>query len=125
MSSRLFGILADIVVWFHLAFVLFAVLGAFLVLLRRWMIWLHLPAVFWAVWIELSGGTCPLTPLEIWLRKRAGQEGYRGDFVEHYLMPLLYPVDLTRNIQILFGFLVILINFALYGNILYQIRRKR
>ncbi len=121
----LFGILADIVVWFHLAFVLFAVLGALLVLLRRWMIWLHLPAVLWAVWIELSGGTCPLTPLEIWLRIRAGQGGYRGDFVEHYLMPLLYPVDLTRNIQILLGFLVIFINIALYGYMVYQIRRKR
>ena len=121
----LFGILADIVVWFHLAFVLFAVLGALLVIWRHRVVWLHLPAVVWAVWIELSGGTCPLTPLEVWLRNRAGQGGYRGDFVEHYLMPLLYPVDLTRNIQILLGFLVIFINIALYGNIVYKIRRKR
>ena len=120
-----YGILADIVVWFHLAFVLFAVLGAILVIWRQRAVWLHLPAVLWAVWIELAGGTCPLTPLEIWLRKRAGQGGYHGDFVAHYLMPLLYPVDLTRNIQILFGFLVIVINFALYGYIVYQIRRKR
>ena len=121
----LFGILADIVVWFHLAFVLFAVLGAVLVIWRHRVVWLHLPAVLWAVWIELSGGICPLTPLELWLRKRAGQGGYRGDFVEHYLMPLLYPVDLTRNIQILLGFLVIVINIALYGYIVYKIRRKR
>ena len=119
------GVLADIVVWLHLAFVLFAGLGAFLVIWRHRVVWLHLPAVFWAVWIEWSGGTCPLTPLEIWLRKRAGQGGYRGDFVEHYLMPLLYPVDLTRNIQVLFGFIVLIVNFALYGYIVYQIRRKR
>ena len=120
-----YGILADIVVWLHLVFVLFAVLGAILVVWRSRLIWLHLPAVFWAVWIELSGGTCPLTPLEIWLRKQAGQGGYRGDFVEQYLMPLLYPVDLTRNIQIMFGILVLFINLALYGSIVYQIRRKR
>ena len=121
----IYGILADIVVWCHLAFVLFAVLGAILVVWRRWVVWLHLPAVFWAIWIELSGGICPLTPLEIWLRQRAGQGGYQGDFVEHYLLPLLYPVDLTRNIQLLFGFLVFSINFALYGYIVYHIRRKR
>ena len=121
----LYGILADIVAWLHLAFGLFAVLGASLVVWRRWVLWLHLPAVFWAIWIEWSGGICPLTPLEIWLRKQAGQGGYRGDFVDHYLMPLLYPVDLTRNIQILLGLLVIFINFALYGYIVQQIRRKR
>ena len=121
----LYGILADIVVWCHLAFVLFAVLGATLAVRLHWVVWLHLPAVFWAVWIELSGGTCPLTPLEIGLRQRAGQGGYRGDFVEHYLMPLLYPVDLTRNIQVLFGLIVLVVNLALYGYIVYQIRRKR
>ena len=121
----LYGILADIVVWLHLAFVLFAVLGALLVVWRRRVVWLHLPAVFWAIWIELSGGICPLTPLENWLRHRAGQGGYRGDFVENYLMPLLYPVDLTRDIQIVLGLLVVFINLSLYGYMVFQSRRKR
>jgi hypothetical protein len=120
-----FGILADIVVFVHLGFVLFAVLGALLIIWRRWILWLHLPAVFWAFWIELTGGICPLTPLENWLRIRAGQGGYRGDFVEHYLMPVLYPVGLTRNIQILLGLLVIIINAALYGYIIFQSRRMK
>ena len=121
----LYGILADIVVWFHLAFVLFAVLGALLVVWWRRVVWLHLPAVLWAIWIELSGGICPLTPLENWLRLKAGQGEYRGDFVEHYLMPLLYPVDLTRNVQILLGLLVFFINLFLYGYMVFQSRRKR
>jgi hypothetical protein len=121
----LYGILADIVVSIHLFFVLFALLGAVLIIWRRWVIWLHLPAVLWAIWIELTGGVCPLTPLENWLRIRAGQGGYRGDFVQHYLLPLLYPIGLTRNIQILLGLVVISINVALYGYLFYQYRRRK
>ena len=121
----LYGILADIVVSIHLFFVLFALLGAVLIIWRRWVIWLHLPAVLWAIWIELTGGVCPLTPLENWLRIRAGQGGYRGDFVQHYLLPLLYPIGLTRNIQILLGLMLMAINAALYGYLIFQIRRKK
>jgi len=121
----LYGILSDIVVLIHLAFAFFAVLGAVLIIWRRWVVWLHLPAVLWAIWIELTGGVCPLTPLENWLRNRAGQGGYRGDFVQHYLMPMLYPVDLTRNTQILLGLVVIFINVALYGYLIYQYRRRK
>ena len=120
-----YGIFADTVVLIHLAFVVFVVLGAGLVIWWRRMLWLHLPAVFWAIWIEFSGKLCPLTPLENWLRIRAGQGGYRGSFVEHYLMPVLYPVGLTRNIQILMGLLVIITNTALYGYIIFQFRRKK
>jgi len=121
----LYGILADIVVWIHLGFVLFSVLGALLVVWWRWVLWLHLPAVFWAVWIEMTGKTCPLTPLENWLRNQAGQGGYRGDFVENYLMSVLYPVGLTRNWQIMLALFVIIINSALYGYILFRDRSTR
>ena len=121
----LYGILADSVVLIHLLFVVFVLLGAGLVFWRRRVVWLHLPAVLWAIWIELTGGICPLTPLENWLRQRAGQGGYRGDFVQHYLMPLLYPDGLTRNIQILLGLLVLLINLALYGYLVFQVRRRK
>jgi len=121
----LYGILADIVVWVHLGFVLFSVLGALLVVWWHRVVWLHLPAVFWAVWIEMTGKTCPLTPLENWLRNQAGQGGYRGDFVENYLMSVLYPVGLTRNWQIMLALFVIIINSALYGYILFRDRSTR
>jgi len=121
----LYGILADIVVLIHLFFVLFAVLGAVMIIWRRWVVWLHLPAVIWAIWIELTGGICPLTPLENWLRRRAGQGGYPGDFVEHYLLPVLYPVGLTRDIQILLGLVVISINATLYGYLFFHHRRRK
>jgi len=121
----LYGILADIVILIHLVFVVFVVLGAVLIIWRRWVVWLHLPAVFWAIWIELTGEICPLTPLENWLRRRAGQGGYRGDFVEHHLLALLYPAGLTPNIQILLGFVVISINVFFYWYIFFQYRRRK
>ncbi len=95
----MYYVLADLVVLIHFSFVLFAVLGALLVIWWRKVLWLHLPAVVWAVWIEFSGKICPLTPLENWLRIRGGGSGYGGDFVGHYLMPILYPSGLTQKVQ--------------------------
>ena len=115
-----YGIFADIVVLMHLTFVIFAFLGAGLLIWRRWIIWLHLPAFLWAIWIEFTGGICPLTPLENWLRIKAGQGGYEGDFVAAYLLPILYPAGLTRNVQLILALMVIVINVALYGAIVYQ-----
>ena len=109
------GILADLVVLLHAAFVLFVAAGGLLV--WRWprLVWVHLPALVWGVGIEWSGAICPLTPLEIWLRERAGQVDYRGDFVDHYVMPILYPVGLTRERQLGLGVAVILLNLVIYG----------
>lgn len=91
----------------------------------RWrkIIRLHLPAAAWAVWIEFSGRICPLTPLENWLRLKGGEYGYSGDFVEHYLLPLLYPSNLTREIQIILGAIVAGMNMAIYGYVFF-FRRK-
>ena len=107
-------IAADAVLLIHLAFVLFVLLGGLLVL--RWpkLAWLHLPAVVWGALVELNGWICPLTPLEIALREAAGDAAYRGDFLQHYIVALLYPEALTRAMQIGFGGLVVLINGAVY-----------
>ena len=111
----LFRLAADLVAFLHLAFVLFVVLGGLLVLRwPRWA-WLHLPAVGWGALIELMGWICPLTPLENRLRLEAGMAGYEGGFVEHYLLPVLYPVHLSRSTQIFLGLAVLLINAVLYG----------
>ena len=115
-----YGILADIVVLFHLGFVIFVVMGAVLSYWLRWIIWLHLPSVGWAVWIEISGGICPLTPLENWLRIKAGEGTYPGDFVSAYLLPILYPDGLTPGIQYTLAMLVIVTNISIYGFILYR-----
>jgi uncharacterized protein DUF2784 len=112
------NLLADIVVVVHFAFVLFVVLGGLLVL--RWprVAYLHVPAAIWGALIELAGWVCPLTPLENTLRTAAGGAAYQGDFVEHYILPVLYPSALTRNIQILLGCLVLGLNLGIYGYVL-------
>ena len=115
-----YHILANLVVVIHLVFVIFAVLGAVLIIWRRWIVWLHIPAFLWSVWIEFTGGICPLTPLENWFRIKAGQGGYEGDFVATYLLPVLYPAGLTRNVQFILALMVIVINVALYGSIVYK-----
>jgi hypothetical protein len=119
----LFRLTADLLALAHFGFVVFVVLGGFLVL--RWprLAWLHLPAAVWGACIELMGWICPLTPLENRLRLEAGTEGFEGGFVEHYLLPVLYPQDLTRTVQILLGLGVLMINAILYGVALS--RRKR
>ena len=114
--------LADLVLVVHLAFVLFVVLGGALVL--RWpkLAWVHLPAAGWGALIEFAGWICPLTPLEQRLRVLAGQAGYEGGFIEHYVTAWLYPAGLTRTVQLVLGAAVIAVNLAVYARLL---RRRR
>lgn len=121
MSYR---VLADLVVVLHLGFVVFVVLGGLLVLRWGWVAWLHLPAALWGALIEFGGWVCPLTPLEQWLRRRAGESGYEGGFVEHYVLPVLYPGDLTRELQIALGAGVVVVNLGIYAWVLWR-RRDR
>jgi hypothetical protein len=115
---------ADAVLLLHVLFIAFAVLGA--ALLWRWprVVWLHLPAAAWGAYVEFSGRLCPLTPLESRLRHAAGEQGLRGGFVEHYLLPLIYPEGLTRETQWLLGAVVLLVNLALYAAWLTRKRRR-
>ena len=110
-----YGLFADVVLLAHAAFVAFVVLGGLLVL--RWprFAWVHLPVVAWGAGIEFVGGVCPLTPLENHLRALAHEQGYGGGFVEHYVFGLLYPEGLTRNVQYALGFLVLVVNIAIYA----------
>jgi len=114
----LYRVAADGVLALHLAFVLFALLGGFLVLRRVGLAWLHLPAVAWAAFVEFSGRICPLTPLEGTLRQAAGDAGYAGDFLEHYLLAVIYPEGLTHDVQIILGATVVIVNVAIYALIL-------
>ena len=121
----LFRLAADLTLLVHLAFILFVVGGALLVL--RWPVlaWLHLPAAIWGAWIEISGGLCPLTTLENRFRLAAGQEGYEESFVEHYLMPVIYPGGLTRGMQLWLAAGVVTVNVVLYGYLLLRRRKTR
>ena len=114
------AVAADAVVVFHLLFILFAVLGGLLVWRWHGLVWLHVPAAVWGVLVELMHLPCPLTPLEHSLRIAAGQAGYRGGFVEHYLLPIIYPNGLTPQIQIGLGVFVLLLNVLIYGALLWR-----
>ena len=119
------ALLADLLVVLHFAFVVFVVAGGLLVL--RWprAAWLHLPAAAWGAIIEMTGWICPLTPLENWLRHRAGLDVYTGDFVGRYLLPVLYPGGLTREIQLFLGGAVVLLNVAIYSAVIRTRARAR
>ena len=119
MLSRLAG---DLVVIVLFLFILFVVLGGLLVL--RWprFVYLHIPAALWGALVEIQGWICPLTPLENRLRWQAGQAGYSEGFVEHYVVPVLYPAELTVSLQLVLGTLVVLVNGFAYG--VYLTRRR-
>ncbi|MBA3014157.1 MAG: DUF2784 domain-containing protein [Proteobacteria bacterium] len=118
-------ILADSVLVLHLLFIGFVIFGGFLVLRTPRIALLHIPAACWGAYIELSGKICPLTPLEVEFRRAAGDSGYSESFVEHYLIPIIYPPGLTRGIQFWLAGLVIVINALIYGISLYRKRSRR
>lgn len=119
-----YSVLADLVLALHLAFIVFIVVGGLSVLRWPGMIWLHLPAAAWGVLIELFGWICPLTPLENWLRVRAGEQGFTETFVERYLLPIVYPDRLTRNVQLALAAAVVVMNALVYAFV-WRTRRKR
>ena len=120
-----FRLAADVVLVAHLAFVLFVVLGGLLVL--RWprLAWVHVPVALYGAVIEFIGFICPLTPLEVWLRRRGGEGGYTGGFIEHYVTAALYPQGLTRPVQLALGGAVLLLNAAIYTVIWRRHKRAR
>ena len=117
-KAVIFRILVNTLILLHLAFVLYVVLGGLLA--WRWprMAWLHLPAAAWGALIEFTGCICPLTPLEKRLRAMGGLEGYDGGFIQHYILPILYPSGLTRGMQIALGSFVIVLNLMIYARLI-------
>ena len=110
----MYSLLADLVLIVHLAFVFFVLCGGLLVLKWRWIARIHLPATVWGAVVEFTGWICPLTPLENWLRVQSNEAGYQDDFTTHYLLSILYPINLTRDIQLLMGTVVVVLNVAVY-----------
>lgn len=121
----LYRLLADAVVTFHGLFILFVVCGGFVAWRRggRWVAAIHLPCAVWGMLIEFRGWICPLTPLENSLRARAGQAGYSGGFIEHYLLPAMYPAGLTPRIQTALGSAVLVINAVAYAVLIRRLTR--
>ncbi|UVE19087.1 DUF2784 domain-containing protein [Pseudomonas sp. LS44] len=119
----LYRLAADAVVVLHGLFILFVIGGGLLVLKWRWLLALHLPAVLWGVTVEALHLICPLTPLENHLRRAAGEAGYPGSYVDHYLLPLIYPAGLTPQVQLYLGALIVVINGLVYAHLWRSMRR--
>ena len=117
----MYGLIADAIAILHLAFVIFVVLGVIAVMRWHRIAWLHIPSVLWAALVETTGWYCPLTPLEMEYRLLAGETAYSGDFVGNYILPMLYPTGLTREIQIGLGVAVLVGNGLVYW---LAVRRK-
>lgn len=111
---------ADATLLVHLAFILFATVGAVLAIRWRWLPFIHLPAATWGAFVEISGRVCPLTHLENYYRVRAGRSGFEGSFVEHYLLGVIYPEGLTRDGQYLLAAVVLLLNIGIYGWLIHR-----
>jgi hypothetical protein len=116
----LYRVAADLLVLLHLAFIIFVVAGGLAVFKWPWMALLHIPAAVWGAIIEYKGWICPLTPWENSLRKLAGEEGYAEGFIEHYILQLVYPPGLTRDMQTTLGTVVLVINLLIYAVLLYR-----
>lgn len=116
---------ANALVLLHLGFIVFVLFGALLVLRHRWVAWLHVPAFAWGAAIEFLGAVCPLTPLEQHLRTLAGEQGYTGGFIEHYVMPVIYPAGLTLETQFWLGIAVVMINATIYALVAHKAWRDR
>jgi hypothetical protein len=120
-----YALLADLVLILHATFILFVVFGGLLVFWRRHLIWLHIPAAAWGILIEFRGWICPLTYLENDLRAAGDGSGYAGGFIDHYLVPLVYPPALNHEIQVLLGLAVLFVNAVIYFLIWRKWRRGR
>lgn len=117
-------LLADLMLLLHAAFIVFVVLGGLLLFWRRDVAWLHVPAALWGMLIEFKGWVCPLTYLENDLRAAAGAQGYTGGYIDHYLIPLIYPSGLTSDAQMILGLAVLIINTVIYTLVLSKSRAK-
>ena len=119
-----YRLLADLVVVAHLVFIVYALFGGLRGLWRKWSLWVHLPTAVWIAVIEFQGWICPLTPLENMLRSAGGASAYEAGFVEHYLIPVLYPPGLTRTMQVMLGGVAIAVNVAVYLFVLHRWKRR-
>ena len=115
-----YSLLADLIILLHFMFILFVLCGGLLVLKWKWLIFIHIPAPIYGILIEIESWVCPLTPLEVHFKMKAGESIYQGGFVEHYLIPIIYPPGLNRTIQIILAAMVLILNIIIYTMVFYK-----
>lgn len=119
-----YSVAADLLVIVHLLFIIFVITGGLSILKWRWMFLLHIPAAVWGAFVEINGLLCPLTPWENKLRMLAGERGYPNSFIEHYLIPVIYPPEITQTMLMFMGVMVIVINLCIYSFVVYRLIKR-
>ena len=109
---------AELTLILHLLFIIFILFGGLLALRKRFWIWLHLPALLWGLWVEWAGWPFPLTPLENYFRQLASSPQYPESFIEHYLVSIIYPEQLTVSLQLVLGGILLIVNLLIYFYVL-------
>ena len=119
----MYELFANLTLIAHLIFILFVIFGGLLFFIFSKIIYIHLPALLWGIYIEFTNSICPLTYLENWFLYQGGLTTYSNNFINNYLLPIIYPEDLTTDIQIYFGILLIVINISIYGLFLKKLKK--
>ena len=120
----MYEIAANLTLFAHFIFILFVVFGAFLFFASTKIIFIHIPAFIWGSYIELTNSICPLTYLENWFLQKANLTTYSEGFIQNYLVPIVYPTNLTKDIQIFLGIALILINIVIYAFIFSKLKKN-
>ena len=115
---------ANLTLIVHFAFILFVVFGSLLFFVAKKIIFIHIPALIWGSYIELTNSICPLTYLENWFLHKANLTAYSEGFIQNYLMPIVYPTNLTKDLQIYLGIGLIIINMIIYGFIISKLKKS-
>ena len=120
----MYEIAANLILLVHLIFIIFVVLGGLLFFASSKIIFIHIPALIWGIYIELTSSICPLTYLENWFLHKANLTAYSEGFIQHYLIPIVYPTNLTKDLQIYLGIVLIAVNMIIYGFIISKFKKN-
>ena len=120
----MYELAADIILIIHFLFILFVIFGALLLFVEKKIVFIHIPAIIWGSYIELTHSICPLTYLENWLLQKANLTTYSEGFIQYYLVPIVYPTNLTKDIQIYLGISLIVINIVIYAFIFGKMKKN-
>ena len=120
----MYELAADIILIIHFLFIIFVIFGAFLFFVAKKIVFIHIPAIIWGSYIELTHSICPLTYLENWFLHKANLITYSGGFIQNYLVPIVYPVNITKDLQIFLGIGIIVINIVIYAFIINKLKKN-
>jgi len=120
----MYELAANLTLIVHFVFILFVVFGALLFFVSTKIVFIHIPAFIWGSYIELANSICPLTYLENWFLHKANLTAYSEGFIQNYLMPIVYPMSLTKNLQIYLGITLIVVNIIIYGFIFNKLKKS-